>query len=99
VKEMMASVDDKTKQPKWKKLDDAQILKARPDVMKSTEYARTGMPQQQDQQPTAIKSFDIVWVLRWIMSDSQGADRVFYTMGTEALLTKDEPIDSVYFHG
>lgn len=99
VKGMMSSKDPKTGRPKWKKHDEGVILKARPDVMDSTRKARLGKGQDPHEESTGIKDFDIVWVLRWFMKDSQGSDRVFYTLGTEELLTDDEPIDKVYFHG
>jgi hypothetical protein len=99
VKAMMSSVDDKTDAPKWKKYDESVILKARPDVMDSIKRQREGGRQQQVDEPTGIKDFDIVWVMRWFMRDSQGSDQCFYTLGTDALLTDAEPIEKAYFHG
>jgi hypothetical protein len=99
VKAMMNNKDDKTKQPKWKKYDDATIAKARPDDMDTTRKARIGNQQDPQDESTGIKNFDIVWVLRWFMKNSQSDDQVFYTLGTEELLTEVKPIDEVYFHG
>lgn len=99
VKAMMENKDEKTKQPKWKKYEDSIILQARPDVMNSTWQARNGAKQDPQLETTGIKSFDIVWVLRWFMRDSQGADHTFYTLGTEAELTTAKPLEEVYFHG
>ena len=99
VRAMMNNKDDKTGAPKWKSFKDEIILKARPDVMGVNRNLRIGNKQDPADETTGIKSFDIVWVMRWFMKDSQGADRVFYTLGTEELLTDDEPIDKVYFHG
>lgn len=101
VKAMMDSVDDKTNQPKWKKYEDAVIQRARPDEMDSTRQARQGNRQDplMEKKNETLKSFDIVWVLRWFMRDSQGQDHTFYTLGQEELLTQAKPIDEVYFHG
>lgn len=99
VKAMMKNKDDKTGNPKWKTFEDSVILKARPDSMDTTRKARLGNKQDPHEETSAMKNFDIVWVLRWFMKDSQGSDRIFYTLGTEEMLTDDEPIDKAYFHG
>jgi hypothetical protein len=99
VKAMMENKDDKTNQPKWKKFDDKIIAKARPDAMDTTRKARLGEQQDPHDESTGIKNFDVVWVMRWFMKDSQSDDRCYYTLGTEELLTEALPIDEVYFHG
>jgi len=99
VKAMMSNKDDKTNKPKWKKFDDAVILRATPDAMDTTRRARLGDKQDPQDESTGIKAFDTVWVMRWFMKDSQGSDQCFYTLGTEELLTPAKPIDEVYFHG
>jgi len=99
VKAMMENKNDKTGEPKWKNYEDSIIIQAKPDVMDSTRKARLGGNQLPEDETTGIKEFDVVWVMRWFMRNSQGSDRVFYTLGTQELLTDDEPIDKVYFHG
>ena len=99
VRAMMTNKDDKTGSPKWKKFDDKVIARARPDVMDTTRKARLGSQQDPQQETTGIKSFDIVWVMRWFMRDSQGEDHTFYTLGTEELLSEVKPLEEVYFHG
>ena len=99
VRAMMENKDDKTGQPKWKSFKDEIILKARPDVIDSIRIARLGGKKDPADEPTGIKAFDIVWVMRWFMRNSQGEDQTFYTLGTEELLTEAKPIDEVYFHG
>jgi hypothetical protein len=99
VKGMMESSNDKTGEPKWKKYEDKIIALAKPELVDSTHQARLGKQQDPEQESTGIKSFDIVWVMRWFMKNSQGDDEVFYTLGTEALLTDAKPIEEVYFHG
>lgn len=101
VRAMMNNKDEKTGAPKWKKVDESIITKAKPDVMDSTRKARLGKSQDPHEQSNSdsLKSFDVVWVLRWFIKDSQGEDQVFYTLGTEELLTDPKPIEEVYFHG
>ena len=99
VKALMANKDGKTGEPKWKLFEDGIIHQARPDVMDSTRKARLGNAQDPQDEPTGIKDFDVVWVMRWFMRDSQGNDEVFYTLGTVQLLTDAKPIQEVYFHG
>ena len=99
VKGMMEQKDEKTGRPKWKKFEDDIIALARPDSMDATRKARLGNIEDPHDKEQKIKHFDIVWVLRWFMRDSQGSDLTYYTLGTERLLTEVKPIDEVYFHG
>ena len=99
VRGLMNNKDEKTGAPKWKKLKDEIILKARPDVFDSTRQARLG--KQQDphtEEKPGLKDFDIVWVMRWFMRDSQNNDYHYYSLGTEELLTDPVPIEEAYFH-
>lgn len=99
VRAMMKNKDEKTGAPKWKTFDDSVILKAQPDVMDTTRKARLGKMQDPQDNEKGIKSFDIVWVMRWFMRDNQGEDFTYYTLGTEELLTDALPLEEVYFHG
>ena len=99
VRGMMNSEDEKTGAKKWKQLEDSVIELAKPDKFDSTRKARLGNKQDPNEEPTGIKDFDVVWVMRWFMRDSQGDDFCYYTMGTEALLTDPAEIGEVYFHG
>ena len=99
VRAMMASRDDKTGQPKWKKYEDADIMRALPDKMDTTRKTRLGNQQDPHLEKTGIKSFDVVWVMRWFMRDAISDDYCYYTLGTHALLTDPLPIEETYFHG
>jgi hypothetical protein len=98
VRGMMESTDDKTGQPKWKKLDDKTILRARPDVANSLRQTRLGKSQDPHLETTKLGDFDYVWVMRWFMRDHMDDDYTFYTLGTEDLLTDPQPLEEVYFH-
>jgi hypothetical protein len=100
VKRMMNRKDVKTGEPVWRKLDDKEIGKARPDVVDNMRQLRLGKQSDSHQEPaTNIGSFDVVWVMRWFMQNDRGDDYTFYTLGTEALLSDPKPIEEVYFHG
>ena len=99
VRAMMKSKDDKTGQPKWKTFDDAAIMQALPDKMDTTRKTRLGNQQDPHLEKTGIKSFDVVWVMRWFMRDAISDDYCYYTLGTHALLTDPKPIEETYFHG
>lgn len=97
VKQMMTVDDPKTGSPKWKKFDDQTIAKARPDAIDSTRQARLGNKEDPFKEQSSIKDFETVWVMRWFMRDG-GEDWVYYTLGTENLLTKPVPRAEAYFH-
>jgi hypothetical protein len=81
-------------------LEDADFENARPDTVDSMRQLRIGKQEDSHVHPeTNIKAFDVVWVMRWFMEDDEGEDHVFYTLGTDALLTDPKPIEEVYFHG
>lgn len=99
VRAMMNSTDAKTGAPKWKKYNDAEIAKARPETIDTTRKARLGNKEDPQQDNAEIGAYDTVWVMRWFVRDEIGDDYTFYTLGTDALLTDPKPIEKVYFHG
>jgi hypothetical protein len=99
VRGMMKTTDDKTGAPKWKKHDDAVILRAKPDSMDSTRQARLGKQQDPQTETTGLKDYDIVWVMRCFMRNSINDDYFYYSLGTEELLTDPVPLEKAYFHG
>lgn len=98
VKAKMMTIDEKTGAPKWKRMDDARILSAMNKSGDSTRLTRErGRPDSTEQSP-AVRDFAIVWVHQNII-EVDGRDKVFYTLGTEALLTDPVNIEELYFHG
>lgn len=98
VKSRMRTLDQKTGQPKWKPLTDRQILSAINQHYDSTRQTREGERQDSTDTVTAITDFTIVWVHEnYINVDD--ADFVFYTMGTQFMLSNPKPIKEIYFHG
>jgi hypothetical protein len=99
VKSMISSNDPKTGAPKWKKVTDEQMQAARPQAIEELRIQRQGNAQDPHKEQSPLKQFETVWVLRWFIKNDQGEDQVYYTLGTEALLTDPKPIEEVYFHG
>ena len=98
VKAMMAQKDDKTGQPKWIKADDDVIRSAINQRYDSTRQAREGLREDSKMASKPVTDFEIVWVhLNIIKQDDE--DSVFYTIGTEHLLSEPKPLKEVYFHG
>lgn len=90
-------VKARMKRKAWKPLEEATILAARQSVNDSTRIVREGRSDSKDQ-PQANNDFTIVWVHRNII-EMEGVDYVYYTMGTQELLTDPVPLEQVWFHG
>jgi hypothetical protein len=86
--------------PKWKKLDDEQIKAAREQKWDSTRITREHPREDRTtvQHSKHLSDFDIVWVHQNIM-EIDGADYVYWTLGTEHLLTDPIPIEEIYWTG
>ena len=84
---------------KWASLTDQQILSASKKYSDSTKILREGDRTDSSDNVTSINAFSIVWVHLNIMADDDGQDVMFYTLGTEFLLSNPEPISNQYAHG
>lgn len=97
LKQMMGKKNPKTGQPTWKKLEDGEIRTA------MTEYDSIRNEREENRQDsknndTAIKDYEIAWVHEnFVRKD--GEEFVFYTLGTQHMLSEPVPLDEVYFHG
>lgn len=98
VKTMFATKDDKTGQPKWKEASDGVLRSAINQKYDSTRQAREGKREDSKQADKPVTDFEIVWVHLNIIKQN-GEDSVFYTIGTEHLLSDPKPLKEVYFHG
>ena len=99
VKEMMDATDDKTGQPKWKKCADQTIRSALSRGMDQTRQARQGRredPTSEDK--VDVADFDIVWCHENFVR-RKGKEWVYWTLGTEFMLTDPKELKDVYFHG
>ncbi len=98
VKARMKTVDPKTGAPKWKTLDDSQIMAAMNAGGDTTRQTRERGRTDSTDQSQAIREFAIVWVHENIV-EIEGHDQVWYTLATVGMLTEPKPIEEVYHHG
>lgn len=84
---------------KWTALSDAQILSAAKRYSDTTRMLREGDRTDSSGQITAINDFSIVWVHQNVIQDDDGQDMMFYTLGTEFVLSEPEPLAVQYAHG
>lgn len=98
VKQQMRRLDQKTGQPRWKEYTDQEIRSAMVDY-DSIRQQREGQgqdPKAENEAP--LTAFEIVWCHEnFVRID--GEDYVYWTLGTQQLLTDPVPIEDVYFHG
>ncbi len=84
---------------KWRLLSESAMLSS------SRKYDSTRMLREDNRtssadNATAITDFTIVWVhLNIMVDDDTGEDVMFYTLGSEFLLSSPEPLTNQYAHG
>jgi hypothetical protein len=84
---------------KWIQLTDSQIQSAAKKYSDSTRMLREGDRTDSTENVTNINSFSIAWVHLNIMADDSGQDILFYTLGSEFLLSAPEPLTVQHAHG
>jgi hypothetical protein len=97
VKQMMGRQDSKTGQPVWKKLEDEEIRQAMSDY-ESIRNEREEGKEDSKKSDTPITDHEIAWVHENFMR-KDGKEYVYYTMGTQHMLTDPKELSDVYFHG
>jgi len=98
VKSNMDNINDKTGMPKWNKLEDNQIRSAMGSYNDSTRQIRENNREDSKDSTKPLTDFEIVWVHEnFVRLDDE--DVVYYTLGTEHMLSEPLPIKEVYFHG
>jgi hypothetical protein len=98
VKARMRSVDQKTGEPKWKALSEAVIMSATKTYGDTIRTQREGQRTDSKYQAQANNNFSIVWVHKNIIEVDE-VDYVYYTLGTEHMLSDPRPLSEAYFHG
>jgi len=99
VESKMRDVDNKTGRPKWNSLSRGEIMAASKRTDDSLRAAREGNQRTDPKMnETDISDFTIVWVHQNFI-DIDGQDMVYFTLGTEHMLTEAVPIEEMYFHG
>jgi len=84
---------------KWKKYDDGQIRSATRQENDQTKQTREQNRQSSSDTGNApITDFEIVWVHENFFR-IDGEEVVYFTLGTEYMLTDPVPLKEAYFHG
>ncbi|MCR4301546.1 MAG: hypothetical protein NUV51_08035 [Sulfuricaulis sp.] len=98
VKQMMQTTDRKTGAAQWKQLSDGDIRTAVQefDTLRSQRENRREDPKTENNAP--LTDFEIVWCHEnFVRLD--GEEVVYWTMGTQHMLTDPKPLAEAYFHG
>ena len=99
VKARMEIDDDKTGGSKWYSLTDGEITAANNSgSYDSTRAAREGKRTDSKEESHQLSLYDIVWVHRNIVK-LNGEDLLFYTLGSEQLLSNPVPLTDVFKQG
>ena len=100
IKARMEDGNIKTGQSKWKKLTDDEIksaTKLQNDLTKQTRREGKQDGTVEDNTPDLV-DYDVAWVHEnFLREDDQ--DYVYYTLGTEFMLSDPVPIEEIYFTG
>lgn len=97
VKERMEKIDPKTGEAKWKKYEDQTIRNAKWEY-DPVRQAREENREDKQEKDRPVSDWELVAVHRNFVR-YEDEDYVFYTLGTEELLTDPKPIREVYWHG
>lgn len=84
---------------KWREYSDAEIKsKGTLEDSDSTRITRQTGRQDPVEDHTEVKDYEIAWAIEWFV-ERDCRRYVYWTLGTDALLTSPEPIEDVYLHG
>ena len=99
VLEKMAEIDPKTEEPKWKNLKTSELLEAsKKSEFDSTRQTRQGKRQDPlSERGSELSEYTTVFIHKNIIRKN-GKDWLFYTAGTQHLLTNPKPLSEVYPH-
>lgn len=99
VKERMLQDNPKTGEKKWKRYTDTEIQSAnQTGNYDSTRSVRENNREDSKDVSHEMSVFDVVWVHRNIVR-VEGEDYLYYTLGTELMLSDPVPVEEVFFHG
>jgi hypothetical protein len=99
VRARMTGDNLKTGETAWYSYSDGEINSSRQTGGDdSTRNVREGNRQDSHDSSHEIKAFDIVWVHRNIVR-LDGKDWLYYTLGTELLLSEPVPLKEAFLHG
>jgi hypothetical protein len=90
-------VKARMKAGKWKEYSDSEISSATRLNNDTTRMQREGGTDSKAQ-PNAITDFTVAYVFEVVM-EHEGVDYLYYTLGSQFLLSEPVPIGKTYFHG
>lgn len=93
----MNTTDPKTGQPQWRPHTKAQILTARKEDDNRTRRAREGDNRTDPTEEQAGNEWTVVWAHMNVFREG-GVDWMFWTLGTELILTDPVPLLEAYPH-
>jgi hypothetical protein len=83
---------------KWKDYSDAEIKsKGKLESFDSTRQTRQGQRQDPVNDTTEVKDYEISWCIEWYV-ERDNERFVYWTLGTDLLLSDPEPLEDVYLH-
>lgn len=99
VKDVRAKAEEANQFKRWINVEPGELQNATKQNYDSTRQTREG-PQRTDprQETTAITEYSIVWVHRNIV-EWNGDDYIYYTLGTEKVLSRVMKLRDEYWHG
>lgn len=98
VRQRMKEADPKTGQSKWKKLEDGEIRQAMSDYDSIRQARENPRQDPKAEGEAAIKEFEVVWCHENFVR-LHGEEKVYWTLGTQHMLSDPVPLEDVYFHG
>lgn len=98
VRQRMKADDAKTGAQKWNELSDGEIRTAMVDYDTIRQAREAPKQDPKGENQSALKEFEIVWCHENFVRLG-GEEKVFWTLGTQHLLTDPVPLDHAYFHG
>ena len=93
--------NERTGESKWKRLTEAQLQTTRRIEHEgdATRVAREGKtPRDRMDNQHTVTAYDIVWIHKNII-DVRGVDYIYFTAGTQHMLTDPEPLVKTYPNG
>jgi len=104
VLERMGQENPKTGEPKWKKYELDEIRHSQKYLFEIARLDREGSedrynrPDDADGAGKSLEEYEVVWTIENFMR-KDGKDWVFWTLGTEFMLSKPKERKEVYWHG
>jgi hypothetical protein len=99
VKERMGKASPKAGEPKWREIPTDALQSGR-DLYLSDSVRRAregGRSDSKEDFRNAVRDYQTIWIIRNIFR-IDGRDWMWYTIGTEVMLSDPVPVESVYLH-